>query len=84
MATAGGRGRTASLGGAELEFGALAPRCIMTTRVQKDLPKDPGILKTLVQNNRHEFMGFSMPCLGIYAKVTSPGPVSVGDTLQLH
>ena len=77
-------GRTASLGGAELEFSALTPRCIMSTRVQQELPKDPGILKTLVQNNRHDFMGFSMPCFGIYAKVKSPGVVSIGDALQLH
>jgi uncharacterized protein YcbX len=77
-------GRTANLGDAELEFSALAPRCIMTTRVQKGLPKDPTILKTLVQNNRHDYMGFSMPCLGIYATVRRPGTVSVGDQLRLH
>lgn len=77
-------GCTATLGEAELEFSDLAPRCIMTTRVQGDLPKDPSILKTLVQNNQHDYMGFSMPCLGIYAKVNKPGAVSVGDSLQLH
>ena len=56
----------------------------MTTRVQKGLPKDPRILKTLVQNNRHDYMGFSMPCLGIYATVRRPGTVAVGDQLRLH
>lgn len=76
-------GRTARLGEAEITFGALAPRCIMTTRVQQGLPKDPAILKTLVQNNRHDYMGFSMPCLGIYASVSRPGMVTVGDELQL-
>ncbi len=76
-------GRSATLGGATLELGAAAPRCIMTTREQAGLPKDPSILKTLVQQNRREFMGMQMPCLGIYAKVTSPGEVAIGDELRL-
>ena len=74
-------GRTATLGEATLEFGAASPRCIMTTRAQAGLPKDPTVLRTLVQQNRRDFMGLMMPCLGIYAKVTRPGGVRVGDAL---
>lgn len=76
-------GRTASLGGAKLELGEAAPRCIMTTRAQAGLPRDPSVLKTLVRENRREFMGMQMPCLGIYAKVSEPGEVTVGDALVL-
>lgn len=75
------RGKTARLGEATLEFGEVAPRCIMTTRAQAGLPRDPTILKTLVRENRQEFMGMQMPCLGIYAKVTTPGAIRVGDEL---
>ncbi len=75
-------GRTAKLGEATLEFGSAAPRCIMTTRAQVGLPKDPRVLKTLVRENRREFMGMQMPCLGLYAKVTEPGTVRVGDALR--
>ncbi|MFT5287607.1 MAG: hypothetical protein ACI8W3_000900 [Myxococcota bacterium] len=74
-------GKTATLGGATIEFGGPAPRCIMTTRAQAGLPRDPSVLKTLVKQNRREFMGMMMPCLGIYAKVTKPGEIQIGDAL---
>jgi len=77
-------GRSVTLGGATLELGAPVPRCIMTTRAQAGLPKDPEVLRTLVRENRHEFMSMQMPCLGIYAKVTTPGIATVGDELTLH
>ena len=77
-------GRLARLGEATLELGGPAPRCIMTTRPQLGLPRDPTILRTLVQENRREMMGMMMPCLGIYAKVASPGRVAVGDRLVLE
>lgn len=77
-------GRTATLGGATLALGQAAPRCVMTTRPQRGLPKDIRVLRTLVQENQQEFMGLQMPCLGIYAKVTQPGPISVGDELKIE
>lgn len=76
-------GRTATLGTAKLELTQATPRCVMTTRPQRGLPKDVGVLRTLVQNNQKEFMGMQMPCLGIYAKVTEPGRIAVGDELKL-
>lgn len=76
-------GASAQLGAAMLELGGPAPRCIMTTRAQAGLPRDPSVLRTLVRENRREFMGMMMPCLGIYAKVTQPGDIAVGDSLTL-
>lgn len=74
--------RTASLGSAKLTFGAAAPRCVMTTRPQAGLPRDPAVLRTLARENRREFMGLQMACLGIYARVTTPGTIAVGDELR--
>ncbi|MDG2304616.1 MAG: MOSC domain-containing protein [Candidatus Binatia bacterium] len=74
-------GCIASLGSARVEFGAVAPRCIMTTRPQAGFPRDLEVLRTLARENRQEFMGMQMPCLGVYAKVLQPGSVSVGDEL---
>lgn len=74
--------RTATLGEAAITFGAATPRCVMTTRPQDGLPRDLGVLRTLAKENLREFMGMPMACLGIYAKVTSPGRIAVGDELH--
>ncbi|MGH0035410.1 MAG: MOSC domain-containing protein [Myxococcota bacterium] len=76
-------GRTATLGGARLELGGPTPRCLMSTLAQEGLPRDPSIMRTLIRENRREFMGMQMPCLGIYAKVVEPGEIAVGDALTL-
>lgn len=75
-------GRSARLGQATLQFGEACPRCIMTTRPQGELPRDPKVLKALAQQNMLEVMGMQMPCLGVYAKVLEAGEIRVGDTLQ--
>jgi len=77
-------GRAASLGGAEIVFTVASPRCVMTTLAQHALPRDLAILRTLAAHNRVAMEGLgSYACLGIYAEVTTPGPVAVGDTLAL-
>lgn len=76
-------GRSATLGATTLEFGNAAPRCAMTTRAQAGLPRDPNVLRTLVQQNRREFMGLDLPCLGVYAKVSTGGEIRVGDELRI-
>ena len=56
------------------------PRCVMTTLAQDELPRDNEVLRTLVKHNRLP-IGDSgaFPCAGVYAVVTAPGSVRVGD-----
>ena len=68
-------GRRVRVGTAELEITIDCPRCVMTTHGFGDLPKDPGIMRTLVRENNGE--------LGVYATVATPGVVKAGDTLTL-
>lgn len=76
--------RRAKLGAATLQFGSLSPRCVMTTLAQTGLDDDPRVLQTIASHNRHDFAGFgNFACLGIYAEVIEPGPVAVGDALEL-
>ena len=76
--------RRAKLGAATLQFGLKSPRCVMTTLAQPGLEDDPQVLQTIAAHNRHDFSGFgNFACLGIYAEVIEPGPVSVGDALEL-
>jgi len=50
-------------------------RCALTTRAQGDLPSDPKILHTVMQENNTS--------AGIYAKVAVPGRVKVGDAVSV-
>lgn len=76
--------RTATLGEARLRFGTASPRCIMTTLPQGELDRDPAVLQAIAAHNRIDFAGFGMfACLGIYAEVSAPGLVRVGDELVL-
>ena len=68
-------GRTLRVGTAELEVVGACPRCAMTTHGFGDLPRDPGIMRALVQGNGGN--------LGVYARVTRPGRVSEGDRVEV-
>ncbi len=60
------------------------PRCVMTTLAQDDLPRDINVLRTLVAHNRIAVGNLGeMPCAGVYALVTSPGAIRVGDAIRL-
>ncbi len=69
-------GQTIGLGtdGVELEVVERTVRCAMTNHAQVTLPEDPAILRTLGRVND--------ACLGVYARVVTPGVVLLGDTLH--
>jgi uncharacterized protein YcbX len=49
--------------------------CVTSTLAQQDLPRDLSILRTTAQHHRG--------CLGVYATVTRPGLLQVGDAAYL-
>ncbi len=51
-------------------------RCVMTTLAQRDLPKDPGILRTVAQHNQVN--------VGVYASVLRGGKIQRGDSIRLE
>lgn len=68
-------GRTARLGTATLKLELNCPRCVMTTHGFADLPKDPGIMRSMVKETSGD--------LGIYASVLEAGEVKLGNELVL-
>jgi len=71
----GWSGRRLRIGGATVAVEMPTPRCVMTTLPQDDLPKDPGVLRTIVREAGQN--------VGMYASVASPGTVAVGDPVEV-
>jgi uncharacterized protein YcbX len=70
-------GHTLAIGPAvRLKITRPCGRCVMTTLAQGDLPKDPGILRTVAQHNRVS--------VGVYAQVTRGGTIRRGDPVVLE
>jgi uncharacterized protein YcbX len=69
-------GRRLRVGDATLELTIPCPRCVMITHAFDDLPRDPGLMRTVVRE--------ADQCLGIYAQVATPGTVRVGDPVALE
>ena len=68
--------RRATLGECELEFLDPCPRCVMVThKVGADVPADRSILRHIVRELNQN--------LGVYARITRPGRITVGDSLTL-
>jgi hypothetical protein len=72
LVEAGWTGGTLAIGACAAFVECPTPRCSMPTRAQAELPADPKVLKTIVQEAER--------CLGAYATVTRAGEVRVGDT----
>ena len=68
-------GREIRVGAAVLRGELRTMRCSMVTAAQADLPKDPSILRAIVHD--------ADQCLGLYASVSTPGAVAVGDPVVL-
>ncbi len=51
-------------------------RCVMTTLPQGERPKDPGILRTVLQQNHGN--------VGVYAEVVQSGTIRSGDRVELE
>lgn len=67
----------------ELEVGGPCPRCVMTTVAQQDLPRQPGMLRTIAAGNKRTNEMGTFACLGSYANVARPGVVRAGDAVEL-
>lgn len=69
-------GKRVSIGEVELEIVTPCPRCVMITRPVQELPADRSIMRTVVREAAQN--------IGVYAMVTTPGTVHVGDTITVH
>jgi uncharacterized protein len=70
-------GHTLAIGNeVRLQVTGSCGRCVMTTLAQRDLPKDPGILRAAVQHNQGH--------VGVYASVASGGIIRPGDRVRLE
>ena len=75
LVESGWSGRRLRLGEVELKLELPCARCGMTTHPQKDLPKDPSVLRSIVKEANQN--------MGIYASVVTRGRVSIGDAVEL-
>jgi class 3 adenylate cyclase/uncharacterized protein YcbX len=77
-------GRTLAIGDeVVLRITVPCPRCVYIILPQCDLPHDPGILRTVAQNNMQEVADFgTLPCAGVYADVVAPGSIRRGDVVR--
>ena len=62
------------------------PRCSIPTLAQKDLARDPGVLRTVVEHNSIPVPVLDnerLPCAGVYAFVVRGGTVKLNDAVQV-
>jgi hypothetical protein len=72
----GWRGRRLRVGGVTLHVTVACPRCVMITHPFDDLPKDTGLMRTVVREANQ--------CVGVYARVETAGVVSNGDVVEVE
>lgn len=68
-------GRTVRVGDVELRVETECPRCVMVTRGFADLDEDRSVLRRVVREADQN--------LGVYATVTTPGTITVGDPVEI-
>ncbi len=68
-------GKTLRIGTAEVKCEIPCARCGMTTHAQKNIPKDPSVLRSIVRDAEQN--------LGVYASVLKIGSVALGDRVEL-
>jgi hypothetical protein len=68
-------GRELRVGSVSIKLEMPTVRCVMTTQAQSSLTKDPSVLRTIVRDANQN--------LGVYASVTSPGAIEVGDRVEI-
>jgi uncharacterized protein YcbX len=72
-------------GGATVTATIPTMRCVMTTLPQGDLPRDPDTLRAIAKHNRVEIPGLgTWACAGVYADVTGPGELAVGEDYEIR
>jgi len=77
-------GRTLVIGGVELTFEHMTPRCAVPTLAHGALSPRPDVLRAIASANRREFLDMGpQPCMGVYASVRKPGIVGTGDSARL-
>jgi len=69
------RGKRLRIGAATVRVTIECPRCVMVTLAQEGLAKDPTVMRALVREAGGN--------LGVYASVEEPGPVRIGDRVEL-
>lgn len=68
-------GRHLRIGAVTLKGEIATMRCAMPMHAQRDLPRDPALLRTIVRE--------ADQCLGLYASIVRTGAVNVGDGVAL-
>ncbi len=68
-------GRSVRIGSLTVHCPLPTPRCVMTTLAQPGLEKDATVLRTIVRDADQN--------IGIYASITTPGQIKVGDTVEV-
>jgi len=71
----GWSGKTVRIGAATLSITMPTMRCSMIAQAVDELAKDPAVLRTVVRDADQN--------LGVYATVSQPGEVRVGDAVEL-
>ena len=81
-------GRTLAIGSARFSVTMPTLRCVMVTAAQGDLPRQVGVLRTLLEINgedahMHDGERGRVANFGAYTDVAGPGTIAVGDEVHL-